>query len=109
LYNPLIPTEELVTARRFLPCMTSRTTIIRVRRMLSEAGIERYITPKLGTTGVTPVRPRCWKYSVTIPIPILMALVQSVESQRGRGEIECVPKEARYMRQGRAIAQRFVE
>ena len=46
LYNPLIPTGDPVVARTFLPCKTSRTTIISVRRTLSETEIERYGTPK---------------------------------------------------------------
>ena len=42
LYNPLIPTGDPVAARTSLPWRTSRTTIMRVRRMLSESEIEMY-------------------------------------------------------------------
>ena len=40
LYNPLIPAEDPVAMRTFLPCRMSRMTIMRVRRMLSEREIE---------------------------------------------------------------------
>ena len=42
LYNPPIPAGDPVAAQIFPPRMTSRTTIIRVRRTLSESEIERY-------------------------------------------------------------------
>ena len=42
LYNPPIPAVDPVAARTFLPYRTSRTVIMRVRRMLSESEIERY-------------------------------------------------------------------
>ena len=45
LYNPLIPTGDPVAVRMFLPCRMSRTTIMRVRRMLSESAIEKYTRP----------------------------------------------------------------
>ena len=40
LYNPLIPVGDPVAARTFLPYRMSRTTIMRVRRMLTESAIE---------------------------------------------------------------------
>ena len=42
LYSPPIPPVDPVTARTFFPCRMSRTTIMRVRMMLSESEIERY-------------------------------------------------------------------
>ena len=42
LYHPLIPARYPVAVRMVLPCRTSRVTIIRVRRTLSETEIERY-------------------------------------------------------------------
>ena len=42
LYNSLIPAGDPVAARTFLPCRTSWTTIMRVRRVLSETEIEKY-------------------------------------------------------------------
>jgi len=42
LYNPPIPAQDPVAARTDLPCRTSRRTIIRVRKTLSETGIEKY-------------------------------------------------------------------
>jgi len=108
LYNPLVTTADPVAARRFLPCRMSRITIIRVRRTLSEAEIERYGTANRGGIGLGVFRTaQRWEDSTTIPIPISMGLVQSIAA--GLGGLECVPKEARYMRQGRTIAQRLVE
>jgi len=40
LYNPLIPVGDPMAARILLPRRTRRTTIMRVRRMLSESEIE---------------------------------------------------------------------
>ena len=107
LYNPLIPTGDPVAARMFLPCRTSRMTIVRVRRTLSETEIEMYGTPKRGGIGLCSRYVPNWKYSITMPIPTLMVLVQSITTNFGG--IGCAPKEARYMRQGRAITHRFVE
>ena len=42
LYNPLIPARDPVAARMVLPCRESWTTIIMVRRTLSETESERY-------------------------------------------------------------------
>ena len=42
LYNPLLPSGDPMAARAFLPRRTSRTTIITVRRMLSESVIENH-------------------------------------------------------------------
>ena len=53
LYNPLIPLADPVAARTFFPCRMSRTTIMRVRIMLSESEIERY-----GIEGQTSESPR---------------------------------------------------
>jgi len=79
LYSPLIPAADPVAARMFLPCRASRTTIIRVRRMLSETEIERYGTPNWENLGSMPLAHGCCrKYSITIPIPILIALAQSI-------------------------------
>ena len=71
LYNPVIPAADPVAARMFLPCRTSRTTIIRVRRTLSETEIERYGIPNWENIARWCSR----KHSITIPVPILMALV----------------------------------
>jgi len=60
LYSPLIPTGDPVAARTFLPCRTSRTTIMRVRRMLSDNEIEMYGRVERDTTD----------NSDRIPIPI---------------------------------------
>jgi len=87
LYNPLIPTWDPVAARMFLPCRTSRMTIIRVRRTLSETEIERYGIPKRGSIGLLLRYLPCWKHSVTIPIPTLMGLVQSIAAGLWKGII----------------------
>ena len=42
LYNPLNPVGDFIAARTFLLRMMSRTTIMRVRRMLSESVTEWY-------------------------------------------------------------------
>jgi len=42
LYISLAPAGDHVAARTFLPCRTSRTTIMRVRRTLSESEIENH-------------------------------------------------------------------
>ena len=55
LYNPLIPAEDPVAARTFLPCRTSRMTIMRVRRTLSEPDNERYGRPNQMAPGITVV------------------------------------------------------
>ena len=45
LYNPLIPAGRPVTVRTFLPHRTSRMTIMRVRRTLSESEIDIHTIP----------------------------------------------------------------
>ena len=42
LYNPPIPAVDSVATGNLLPCKISRTTIMSVRRMLSETEIEKY-------------------------------------------------------------------
>ena len=44
MYNPLIPPFP-VEVRMLLVCKMSRTTIMRVRRMLSDSEIEKYGRP----------------------------------------------------------------
>jgi len=78
LHNPLIPTKDPVAVRKFLACRASRMTIIRVRRTLSETEIERYGIPNWGNTGVISLLRRGWMDSIAIPIPIMVALVQSI-------------------------------
>ena len=62
-------------------------TIIRVRRMLSETEIERYGIPKWGRIGLCSRDLPYWKYSITIPIPTLVGLVQSIAAGLWRGKM----------------------
>jgi len=102
LYTPLTPTEDQVVARMLLPRRTSRTTIMRVRRTLSESEIEnhaRFHGRKL-TGSVTGKSER-------VPVAILLALALGIITVRG--ELEYVPTEPRYMREGKTTAQTFLE
>jgi len=79
LYNLPIPARDPVAVRRFLPYRMSRMTIIRVRRILSAAEIERYTTPNLeNPRRESAVLVLYWKQSVVTPIPTLMGLVRSI-------------------------------
>ena len=60
LYNPPIPPGVPRTARTALQCKTSRMTIMRVRRMLSETEIEKYGSPRLVTVGTRVANPKDW-------------------------------------------------
>jgi len=42
VYNPLIPAGNPMATQMFLPCRMGRTTIMSVRRMLSEIEIDMY-------------------------------------------------------------------
>ena len=75
-------------------------TIMRVRRMLSETETDRYgkaVEMNLATS-------TDWQTSMR-PIAALTILTLSPVC----GELKCVPKEQRYMRQGKAMAQMFLE
>ena len=55
LYNLLVSDGDPVAVRSVLPCRTSRVTIIRVRRMLSETEIDRCRRAK--STGIPTREP----------------------------------------------------
>ena len=50
LYSPVSPLGAPMAVRISLLCRTSRATIMRVRRMLSEIEIEKYGRPKFMAT-----------------------------------------------------------
>jgi len=102
-YNPPNPTRDPVAARTFLPYRTSRTTIMRVRRMLSESEIEMY-----GRVDQGLILTHCSVGRIArMPIAISPILVLSVTNVYR--ELRYVPTEPRYMRKGKAMTQRFVE
>lgn len=70
LYNLLISVGDPMVAWIFLSCRTSRMTIMRVRRTLSETEIER-----CGRMSLTLPHPQEWEATIKIPIAILMTLV----------------------------------
>ena len=82
LYNPLIPTVEPVAARTFLPCSTSRMTIMSVRRTLNETESEL-----LATMMSTGYNPRAWLAACTIPVAILVRLVRSLPANLWRSQV----------------------
>ena len=62
-----------------LPCRTSRTTIMRVRRVLSETEIAKYGRPKKPVIGVWGLfHPQACPTSIIIPIAVSIMLAQSV-------------------------------
>ena len=65
LYNLLVPVEYPKAARMFLSCRTSRMTIMRVRRTLSETETERYGRVKLALP-----HPQDFDASTMIPVAI---------------------------------------
>ena len=79
LYITLIPDAPPVAAWMFLPCRMSKTTIMRVRRTLSETEITKYGKPKKVATGVWGLfHPQACPTSIMIPIAIGFPLAQSV-------------------------------
>ena len=102
LYSSPIPSGDPVAVRIFLPWRTSRMTIMRVTITLSESEIEKYATFQ----GTRPTAKYHGK-SPRMPVAISPAVALSVTT--ARGEFKYVPTEPRYMRQGKAIAQRFLE
>ena len=57
MYDPLVPAGDSMVERTFLSCRTSRMTINRVRRMLSETEIEAFGILKL--RGIVTQKPPC--------------------------------------------------
>ena len=111
LYNPLILPEDPVAARKFFPCRTSRTTIMRVRITLSESEIERY--GRVGQTSASS-----WSFMIgsffmigkqIARMPITILSMQTLSTTAIREELRYVPIEPRYIRQGKAMTQQFME
>ena len=67
LYNLLIPVGDPTAARMYLSCRTSRMTIMRVRRTLSETEIERF-----GRMNLTSPHPQEWVASIVTLVAILI-------------------------------------
>jgi len=80
LYHPPTPSWDPMALRTFLLCRTSRPTIIRVRRTLSEIEIERYGTAKLKVTEFQILVPgrEDRRMNVMVPIAILGTLTQGI-------------------------------
>ena len=81
-YNPPIPARDPVAARTFLPYRTSRMTIMRVRRALSET-----VTERCGRMKLPLPHPQDLVASINIPVPTVMALTQGVAASLGRTRI----------------------
>ena len=82
LYNPAIPARDPVVARMFLPCSTSRVTIMRVRRTLSETEIER-----CGRVRLSLPHPQEWEASTAIPVPTFVVSTHSTTTSSRRRHI----------------------
>ena len=79
LYSPLNLDGAPVVARMSLPCRTSRMTIRKVRRILSETEIAKYGRPKKLAIGVWGLfRPQACQTSIIIPIAEPITLAQSI-------------------------------
>ena len=82
LYNLLILGGDPIIAQIFLSCRTSRMTIIRVRRMLSETEVER-----LGRVKMVLPHPQDLVASTMTPVTTLTALAQSIAAGLWRTHI----------------------
>ena len=102
LYDPLIPAGDPVAARMFLPYRTSRTTIIRVRRTLSESESEMYTESNWNL--LTADSPENF-----VRIPVAISPASALRVTGVPGELNYVPTEPRYTRAGKAMTQRFAE
>jgi len=82
LYNPPIPDGDPTIARIFLPYKTSRMTIMRVRRTLSETATERYGRMKMPLPHAQDL-----VASIDIPVPIIVGLAQGIAARLWRTRI----------------------
>ena len=102
-YNPPNPAKDPVAARKFLPCRTSRTTIMKVSRTLSESEIEIYGRVDQGLIFTHSSVGRIAR------IPIAISLTSVLGVTRVLRELGYIPTEPRNMRKGKAMIQRFME
>ena len=102
LYNPPSPVGDPVAALTFLPRRMSPTAIIMVRRTLSESEIENHarLHGRRLTTRLDGRRDR---------IPIAISPTSALSIAIVRGDFKSVPTEPRYMREGKAMTQIFLE
>jgi len=103
LYNPLSPLGDPVAARTFLPRRMSPTAIIRVRRTLSDSEIENHA--RFHGRRLTDIRLN--GKSDRMPVATLPMSVLSITTVRG--ELKYIPTEPRYMKEGKAMTQMFLE
>ena len=102
-YIPLTVDAFPVAFCRFLLCRNTRPTIMSVRMTLRESEIEKY--------GMAMLRPRTDEYGCMSWMLHKMANTASVMSALPSTHVELVhvPKVERYIKQGKATTQKFME